>query len=226
MNPYTYAEGNPYLQPSFNHNIELSHTYKNVLTTSVSFSNETNDYDQLPIISDTSRQIIITNKNFLTAYTYNFSESYTFNKWHWLESNNGVDIYYQKVNSDLAITYPTIKGWSCYISSNNNIVFNNIWYQFPGVSGTSHIGSQYNVDLGLKILCLHKKLQMGINASDIFKSIITSSYGFTNTIKRGFNNYYDNRNIRLSITYKFGNNNIKVNDRKLSNEDERNRAGK
>ena len=58
------------------------------------------------------------------------------------------------------------------------------------------------------------------------KSIITSSYGFTNTIKRGFNNYYDNRNIRLSITYKFGNNNIKVNDRKLSNEDERNRAGK
>ena len=236
LNPYSYAEGNPNLQPSFNHNIELSHTYKNVLITSISFSAQTNGYDQIPIVSSASNLIVITRKNFLTAYTYNFSESYTFNKWRWLESTNQAEFYYKKAISNLSITYPMVEGVSAYIASNNSIIFNknktvlgafNFWYQFPWVDGVNRGNNYYSIDLGLKILLRNKKLQIGINAADILKTNIGSRfYSIINNIKTTYDNYYDDRRFRISINYKFGNNNIKTNDRKLSNEEERNRAGK
>ena len=38
LDRYTYYGGNPYLQPTFSYNFELSHTYKNFLTTTLEYS--------------------------------------------------------------------------------------------------------------------------------------------------------------------------------------------
>lgn len=38
MDRYTYYGGNPFLQPTFSYNFELSHTYKNLLTTTLEYS--------------------------------------------------------------------------------------------------------------------------------------------------------------------------------------------
>ena len=38
IDKYTYSTGNPFLQPQFSTNIELSHSYKNLLTTTINFS--------------------------------------------------------------------------------------------------------------------------------------------------------------------------------------------
>ncbi|MFD2918612.1 TonB-dependent receptor domain-containing protein [Terrimonas rubra] len=38
MDRYTYYGGNPFLEPTFSYNFELSHTYKNMLTTSLEYS--------------------------------------------------------------------------------------------------------------------------------------------------------------------------------------------
>jgi len=38
LDQFTFFAGNPYLQPTFSHNIELSHTYKNILTTTLQYS--------------------------------------------------------------------------------------------------------------------------------------------------------------------------------------------
>ncbi|MFX6218382.1 outer membrane beta-barrel protein, partial [Acinetobacter baumannii] len=35
---YMQLSGNPYLQPQFSNNIELSHTYKNIFTTTLNYS--------------------------------------------------------------------------------------------------------------------------------------------------------------------------------------------
>lgn len=49
MDRYTYYAGNPFLEPTFSYNFELSHTYKNFLTTTLEYSitnnliNETNE---------------------------------------------------------------------------------------------------------------------------------------------------------------------------------------
>jgi outer membrane receptor for ferrienterochelin and colicin len=38
LDKYTYQVGNPYLKPQFSHNIELSHSYKGMLTTTLSYT--------------------------------------------------------------------------------------------------------------------------------------------------------------------------------------------
>lgn len=47
INKYTYQRGNPNFLPQFTNNFELSHTYKQMLTTTVSYSNIKNYFSQL-----------------------------------------------------------------------------------------------------------------------------------------------------------------------------------
>jgi outer membrane receptor protein involved in Fe transport len=62
MTAYSYQEGNPYLQPEFNTNIEVSHTYKSIFTTAVFLSITNNGYRPvlplpapIPILSEPYR---------------------------------------------------------------------------------------------------------------------------------------------------------------------------
>jgi outer membrane receptor protein involved in Fe transport len=45
----SYEEGNPFLQPAFNTNVELSHSYKKQFTTTLSYTHTTNGFGQLTI---------------------------------------------------------------------------------------------------------------------------------------------------------------------------------
>ena len=51
LDPYTYQIGNPFLQPQFSYNVELSHTYKSLLTTTLNYTKTSN------IITETLNQI-------------------------------------------------------------------------------------------------------------------------------------------------------------------------
>lgn len=52
IDKFTYLVGNPFLKPSFTHNIELSHTYKDKLTTTLSYSNTKNQVSETIEIQD------------------------------------------------------------------------------------------------------------------------------------------------------------------------------
>jgi len=52
INKYTYQNGNPYIVPQYSWNLELSHQYKELLTTTVSFSIVKNYFSQL-FLNDT-----------------------------------------------------------------------------------------------------------------------------------------------------------------------------
>jgi len=59
LDRYTFEQGNPTLQPEFSHNIELSHTYKGFLTTTLNYS-KTNE-----IITEVLEQNTDKNEKFL-----------------------------------------------------------------------------------------------------------------------------------------------------------------
>jgi len=46
LDQYTYQAGNPYLQPQYSDNVELSHTYKSFLTTTLNYSNTKNFFTE------------------------------------------------------------------------------------------------------------------------------------------------------------------------------------
>ncbi|WP_082489565.1 outer membrane beta-barrel family protein [Pedobacter sp. Leaf176] len=232
-NQFTYAEGNPFLQPSFNNNIELSHTYKSIFTTTLSFNKLTNGYNDVNFIDQNSNIQIYKPVNFVTGYNYQLSNSFVFNNLKWLESINQVDVFYNLSKSNLPQTLNKVKGFGAYFSTVNQFVLNrsktvlgdiSFWYQFPTVDGLNKNKSQSNVDIGLKTLLLNKKLQLAINASDVLKSNRFRFGSVINNIRQEYNNYYDNRQLRISIRFNFGNEKIKQLVRKTGNEEERRRT--
>lgn len=63
LDRYTFQQGNPNLKPQFSHNIELSHTYKGFLTTTLNYSNTTD------IIQQVLEQNEITNETYVKKQT-------------------------------------------------------------------------------------------------------------------------------------------------------------
>lgn len=57
INKYTYQTGNPYLLPQYSWSFELSHQFKDLLTTSVSYLDISNYFSQI-FLSDTSKTIL------------------------------------------------------------------------------------------------------------------------------------------------------------------------
>src|SRR5579871_1141242 len=61
LDQYTYQSGNPYLQPQYTHNVELSHTYNNFLTTTLNYSNTKNFFTET--FEQSGRATIVRNGN-------------------------------------------------------------------------------------------------------------------------------------------------------------------
>jgi len=232
-NQFAYTEGNPFLQPSYNDNIELSHTLNNIFITTLSFSYITNGFNDVNFIDAGTNIQVAKPVNFITGYHYQFSNAITFNILKWLESINQVDVFYNRSNSNIAQTLSALNGFGAYFSTLNQFVFNrsktilgeaSFWYQFPAVDGLNQNKNQYNLDLGIKTLLLNKKIQLAVAATDVLK---TNRYRFNslvNNIRQEYNNYYDSRQLRVTFRYNFGNEKIKQQDRKPGNEEERKRS--
>lgn len=117
-------------------------------------------------------------------------------------------------------------------STYNSIIFNkertllgeiNYSYNSPSNGTIYRQSSSGSLDFGIKILLLSKSLQFAVNIYDVLKTSNPDYITYSNEIKQRFNNYYDNRFIRLSLRYSFGNKKINVSKKNFGNEDERNR---
>jgi iron complex outermembrane receptor protein len=82
IDKYTYSTGNPFLQPQFSTNIELSHSYKSLLTTTINYSVVHDMINETLIHKDSV--IIRSVGNIGTRYNYCITESaiIPFSKWY------------------------------------------------------------------------------------------------------------------------------------------------
>lgn len=232
-NQYAYAEGNPQLQPSYNNNIEIAHNYASVFSTTFTYSHTSNGYNDVNFINANSNIQVLKPVNFITGYNYQISNAVTFSEIKWFDSTNQLDVFYSVFKSNIPQTLNRVEGYGAYVSTINQFRFNqsktflgdvSFWYQFPTIDGLNKNKSQYNLDLGLKTILMNKTLQIALNATDVLK---TNKYRFSsliNNLKQEYNNYYDSRQLRLTIRYNFGSDKLKQRTAKAGNEEERRRS--
>lgn len=232
-NPYLYVEGNPFLKPSFSDNLELNHTIKN-FNTKVYYSSLTNGFQQIPVLDTATgtQQILV--QNFYSTNTIGLSESFTFNKFQWWESNNSIDIYYSKSQSSSNITQRNVESFNAFLSTSNDFVLNkkrtlffNItyWYNFPGNADLMRSTASSQLDASIKGFLLKKKITLSLSAQDIFSQNRPIYSMYSNGVLVEYKNYYDNRCVRISLSYQFGNNKINVSEKDPGNAEEKNRVG-
>jgi hypothetical protein len=233
INPFQTIEGNAFLQPSFVDNIELVLTYKNFIT-KVYYGQEENSFGQVPLPNSNTNVIRFTNENYIDSWRIGFSENYTFNKVKWWYSNMSFDINYLKSEFNLPEPQADQEGLNARISTFNDIRLNenrtwvlgvNYWYSFPGVNGIFDTKSQSSLTLALHWFLMNKKLHLTFRGNDIFRSAAERTTATVNGVFQRARYYYDNQAFQFSVSYRFGNNNIRAKKHQTGNSDERSRTG-
>ena len=232
MNPNAYTEGNPFLQPRFTDNLELGYSYKSLLSISAFIGKTKDDITQV-IRHDTANETqFFRQENYANSKYAGSSISINYSPFKWWESTAEASAYYNEVNPFIDVYAPKYSGWGGYTSTTNTFTINkaktlisslNYTYNYPSV-GVGFSSSYSSLDIGFRYLAFEKKMTIGLNFEDIFKSNYATTSLETQDILQTFKQYRDTRLIRLSLSYKFGNNKIQVKQRNIGNQEEKNRS--
>ncbi len=232
INSNSYSEGNPFLKPSFSDNFELSHSYKEVLRTSVFMNVVTNGYGVIfTSIPETNTQII-TRQNYFKGLNYGVGESYSASFADWWQSENTLYFLGSKTefikdlnavpSNSLQIDFTTSNTFILAKSTKLQFDFN---YSTPFKNGLYEIGYMSSFDIGFKQDLLNKTLQIAFLANDIFNTSYLKDFtSVVNGVKQVYSQNESNRFVRLSVIYNFGNKKINIKERNFGNQDERKRA--
>lgn len=231
VNSNTFSVGNPFLRPSFIDNFEFKHTYKEKFTTNV-FLNIEDDGSSIIFTSDVENSTqIITRANFFKQYVYGIGESFLFNKISWWQSQNSLNLIGSETEFTEDIGAELQNGITFSATSSNKFTFNkstklqlDLAYDSPFKVGLFSLGQTYSVDLGISKQFLNKDLQLAILVKDIFNtSSLNNLESSVNGIRQVYGQNDNNRFIRISASYSFGNKKIKEKKRSFGNEEEQKR---
>lgn len=232
LDPYTFQEGNPSLEPQFTHSIEFSYTFMGMISAAVNYSQTTDAMTQITKQIDSTRTTFVTTENLSTHDNYGISFSIPFEVTKWWQTSNNINVFnnfYEGVVSggnvskrlttflfNTSNSFKLPKGWSLEIGAyyNSRIIF-----------GTFVLDPQYSVNGGFGKSFFHDRLRLRVEMSDLFHTETTSSVIKYNNIDATFDQIYDSQYARIHLTYNFGKQTVEQARRRRGGaEDELNRV--
>ncbi|CAA9210711.1 MAG: TonB-dependent receptor [uncultured Adhaeribacter sp.] len=230
--PYTYWQGNPYLRPQYTHAFGITQVFRKNYNLVVNYQLNQDVIAELPAIDAKTATTVYYIGNVDNSKSLSVTAIVPVKitkKW---DSNNTLLVSYNEYRTALN-NQSIINDQVFYmLQSNHNLVlpFNlkmeiNGTYQGPGVYALYRVEPRWWVNVGLKKTFLEDKLDVSVNANDIFKSqrlIIAANVGEGNV--SDFDQYFRFRNIGLTLRYRF-NKGAKVEERRRNNLEELNRTG-
>jgi len=234
LDPTSYKEGNPYLNPALTYSVELSHTYKGRFITTLSFSHTNNVITEVIQPVDSINHVSqITDKNLASMTFAGISGAYPIQVFKWWNSTNSINFYYAYYQGNLANT-PLKNGKPALeLNSVNSFLLPHDWsleaslyYQSSQVYGYMNLKPIWMLNAGVQKNILDKQATIKLSITDIFWHGNPSG---TNTYANYYESFVVKRDTRvatLSFIYRFGRKNIApVRRRSSGAEDEIRRAG-
>lgn len=213
---YSYYQGNPAIRPSIQHNFSVSHTYKNALSTSLSYMYFTDALGTTYRNGTTPGSVITSSENLGTLDVWSadisYSKSFLNNKW---VATNNVSVFYGKYNTPEAELNQGMV--STMITSHNMFLLPKGFktevfarYTSPMLFSGMKIRGNYSIDLGVSKSVFSKRGTIALNVSDVFNTDVARwevNAFKVNTITRAKS---ESRILKLQFTWKFGNHNVKA----------------
>lgn len=233
INSNSYSEGNPFLRPSFSDNFEFSHSYKEILRTSVFVNAVSNGYGVLFTSNPETNTQIVTRENYFKNLNYGIGETYSATFTEWWSSENSLYFLGAKTEFIKDINATPANSLQVDFSTNNTFVLGktsklqiDFSYSSPFKSGLYEIGYTSSFNIGFKQDLFNKTMQIAFLANDIFNTSYLKDFtSVVNGVKQVYNENQSYRFVRLSVVYNFGNKKINVKERAFGNQDEKKRTG-
>ena len=210
MDKYTYATGNPFLQPQISTNFELSHSYKNILTTTINYSVAHNMIDETLVHKDSV--IIRSVGNIGTRYNYGITESANFE----VSKRYGVQFFanlYQNEYNGAIDGYPFhAKQLTLSLNLNNQFTFSDGWSaQLAGNylsrnrdKGEAIVLPAGQVSAGISKQLLNDKASIKFSVRDIFYTQSSREIQNFQDVQSRLTMSMDTRVFNIAFVYRFG----------------------
>jgi iron complex outermembrane recepter protein len=227
-NQYRQTVGNPYLQPTIINSIETGLAISKSLTSSVSYRWSKNTTILQPILLS-NNVTLYRSQNVKGSEAITWDNVYNKALTSWWTTSSGLQVIYTKNNfGEVAnlISNQIVSGYAYtnhYFNTKKGLKFEILAYYLPKqVFGTYILEPRSKVDIGVQKNILGKNGDIRLSVSDVFDMFV-SQYTFASTVQVSETIKPETRFIRLTFTYKFGNSNVKIKERKLGLESESSR---
>lgn len=217
LDRYTFEQGNPNLKPQFSHNIELSHTYKGFLTSTLNYSNTTDIIQQVLEQNEITNETYIKKANIATRNQFGIAISAQKEITKWWSGNIYTNVSHNQFkgivnneNISIALTMLMVqaqqqfkwgKGWSAELSG---------FYRSKGVEGVIFIKPMAQVGVGFSKQILKNKGSIRLNVRDIFAGNVARGYSKYGNVDAVFKNVNDSRAITMGFTWRFNKGKLKA----------------
>lgn len=208
---FNYAEGNPFLQPYYTNNMELSYMYKSSYTMLYA-SFIKNGFDQVVLVDPESYIQRVTPVNFYNQTSLGIYQGYGFRLKEVWDNRSNVSLFYKETKSNIP-QVKNVEAWSASLNTTNVIDLDKekkfrleliYRYNFPSVMGSYEVSGYHQLDVGVKMSFLNKKMQLSVNGVDVFKGNKRTFSQTVNGIEQHNFDYSDVRRVRVSLSYTFG----------------------
>ncbi|MFI5185956.1 MAG: TonB-dependent receptor domain-containing protein [Chitinophagales bacterium] len=242
LNPFTYfldslsyQQGNPYLLPQFTNSIELSHSYKGRLITSLNYSNTTNVISEILKPDAQTKIVYATDDNVARFINMGISITAPLPITKWWNTNLFTNIYnnhYKGIyNSDpinvsytsfmvnVSNTFTLKKGFTLELSG---------FYRAKGIDQLNIAQPVYQMSIAGQKNIMKGKATVRLNVRDPFAWQKFQGITDYNGIYVKFRGQFDTRQLTATFTYRFGKNNQQLpppRRRNSATQDEQNRVG-
>ena len=233
LDSLSYRKGNPFLLPQFTHNIELSHSFKGKLITTLNY-NSTNDVISQILKAD-GDLVYLTSDNVARFRNIGISITAPVPITKWWTSNTFVNIFNNQYNGvfenqpiDLSYTSFMVNMTNTFTLKQGFTLEMTGFYRARGVNQLNIDEPMYMVSFGGQKTVLKGKGTVRLNLRDPFWLQRYKGRTQYNLIDTKVNNRWDNRQLTASFTYRFGKNgqqNPPPRRRNSASQDEQNRVG-
>lgn len=245
LDPYTYQRGNELLQPQYTNAVEVSHTYKESITTTINYSRTEGIMTQVLEQNNALKTTNVTKINigYVENLGISFSVPMPITKW-WF-SNTYFNLYNNHYVGEIPKTTIESNGTSTTIyqpfdaratsySANMTHQFTlprkysvelSGWYLSPFIEGQLAGNPMGAVSFGIQKKMMNDKASIKLNINDIFWTQHFSGTFLFNDINVQLRNKWESRVVRINFSYRFGNSKIAgARQRNTGLEDEKNRV--
>lgn len=233
LDPSTYREGNPYLNPQFTWSFEMNHTLFQRYTLTLAYATTTDNITEVIAPAEGEDRVTVqTDKNLDEADYYSLSAGIPFTIGKWLNNNTSISCYLGQYRGNYANTELNDGNVVLDIRTNNTFILGHDWS--AELNASYHSREQYafmnldpmwGVGAAIQKQLFNKRSTLKFSVTDIFWTNLPSAYNRFTDYEENFDVYRDTRLATLSYTHRFGDTQIAPSRRRAGGaEDEKQRA--
>ena len=210
LDKYTFEQGNPNLQPQFAHNIELTHSYKGFINTTLNYTKTTDIINDVLEQNTDKNETYVKKDNIAKQRQYGISVSASGPVKKWWTPNLWANLYNNQFEGIINGDY--VKTGATTLQANLQNQFQigkklsaelSGYYNSGGVQGVFRIKSFGMVNMGISQQIFKGKGTLRLTGRDVFRTQKIKGEIKYSTVDASFQQRRDSRQVALGFTYRF-----------------------